>query len=105
MDLSKSLEANLDELKKMTIELAYSSDHLLDENQVITLLNYGPEMFRDVKNALQYRIDGSKFDTMVPSSMTRDVELKKDKKNQEKEKRKMVSMVFKKSLLEVIDAP
>lgn len=32
MDLSKSLEANLDELKKMTIELAYSSDHLLDEN-------------------------------------------------------------------------
>lgn len=38
-------------------------------------------MFRDVKNALQYRIDGSKFDTMVPSSMTRDVELKKDKKN------------------------
>lgn len=39
-----------------------------------------PEIFRDVKNALQYGRDGFKIDTVVSALRTRDVELKKEKR-------------------------
>lgn len=52
MDLNRSLEANLDDLKKMTIKLADSGEELFEENQAIILLNFVPYILKDVKNAL-----------------------------------------------------
>ncbi|OAE31341.1 hypothetical protein AXG93_4510s1170 [Marchantia polymorpha subsp. ruderalis] len=52
MDQAKSLEANLDEFLKMTIELANSGDkeELSDENKAIIILNSLPEAYREINN-------------------------------------------------------
>ncbi|OAE23382.1 hypothetical protein AXG93_1660s1410 [Marchantia polymorpha subsp. ruderalis] len=54
MDQAKSLEANLDEFLKMTIELANSGDKekLSDENKAIIILNSLPQAYREVKSAI-----------------------------------------------------
>lgn len=44
------------------------------------MLNSIPNVFQEVKNALQYRRDGLKFDIIVSFLRTRDVELKQEKK-------------------------
>ena len=51
MDASKSLGQNLDEFKKMTVELANAGadEKLSDENEAIILFNSLPESFRDVR--------------------------------------------------------
>ncbi|TXG51781.1 hypothetical protein EZV62_024305 [Acer yangbiense] len=55
MDPSKNLGQNLDEFKKMTIELANvgTYEKLSDKNDVIILLNSLPESFKNVKAAIQ----------------------------------------------------
>ncbi|KAK0573894.1 hypothetical protein LWI29_015123 [Acer saccharum] len=56
MDHSKGLGQNLDEFKKMIIELANARENekLSDENKAIILLNSLPESFKDVKAAIKY---------------------------------------------------
>ncbi|TXG57692.1 hypothetical protein EZV62_015521 [Acer yangbiense] len=56
MDPSKNLSQNLDEFKKMTIELANDggNEKLSDENEAIILLNSLHESFKDVKAAIKY---------------------------------------------------
>ncbi|TXG66086.1 hypothetical protein EZV62_007361 [Acer yangbiense] len=58
MDHSKGLSQNLDEFKKMTIELANAGENekLRDENEAIILLNSLPESFKDVKAAIKYAL-------------------------------------------------
>lgn len=46
MDISKSLETNLDRLEKMTIELNDSSEELSNENMTIILLNSVISLYR-----------------------------------------------------------
>lgn len=43
-------------------------------------MNYIPRVYRKEKNALQYERNGLKFDIVVSTLTTRDVELKQDKK-------------------------
>lgn len=52
----KTLDQNLDEFPRMTIELANSkeSEALSDENQAIILLNYLIESFKEVKSTIKY---------------------------------------------------
>ncbi|KAK0590137.1 hypothetical protein LWI29_023132 [Acer saccharum] len=57
MNPSKGLGQNLDEFKKMTIELANAGEKkkkLSDENETIILLNSLLESFKDVKAAIKY---------------------------------------------------
>lgn len=79
MDAIKSLECNLDKLKKMTIKLIDTGEELFDENKGIILLNSVPDMYRKVKNMLQYGSDCLNINTMVSAHRRRDVKLKQDK--------------------------
>lgn len=45
MDNAKTLEANLDDFKKITIELIYIGEVVSDENQIVILLNALLESF------------------------------------------------------------
>lgn len=80
MDTSKSLESNLDKLKGMTIELPNSGGDLSDENQAIILLSSIHEVFWEVKNVFPYKRYRLKFDTVLSSLGTRDVELEQENK-------------------------
>lgn len=64
----------------MTIELADSGENFSEENQAFILLNFVLELCRDVKNVLRYGRDGLKFDIVIFALGTRDVELKKGKR-------------------------
>lgn len=83
MDISKSLETNLDGLEKMTIELNDSSEELSNENMTIILLNSVISLFREVKNVIQYGSGrgGLNFNTVVSSLKTRDSKLKQEKRD------------------------
>ncbi|TXG53283.1 hypothetical protein EZV62_022452 [Acer yangbiense] len=56
MNASKGLGQNLDDFKKMTIELANTGidEKLSDENEAIILLNSLPDSYKDVKAAIKY---------------------------------------------------
>lgn len=54
MDNAKTLEANLDDFKKITIELIYIGEVVSDENQIVILLNALLESFDWIRAAIEY---------------------------------------------------
>lgn len=54
MDSSKSLTDNLDEFKKIVLEFKNLGEKLDDDNEAYVLLNFLPESYKEVKNALKY---------------------------------------------------
>ncbi|TXG46510.1 hypothetical protein EZV62_027990 [Acer yangbiense] len=83
MDASKGLDKNLDEYKKMTIELANASDNekLSDENEAIILLNSLPDSFKDVKAAIKYGRTSLSLEECISALKSKELELKIEKKD------------------------
>ncbi|KAK0606563.1 hypothetical protein LWI29_000689 [Acer saccharum] len=83
MDASKGLGENLDDFKKMTIELANASEDekLSDENEAIILLNSLPDSFKDVKAAIKYGRTSLSLEECISALKSKDLELKMEKKD------------------------
>ncbi|KAK0579981.1 hypothetical protein LWI29_034466 [Acer saccharum] len=83
MDASKGLGKNLDEFKKMTTELANAGDNekLSDENEVIILLNFLPDSFKDVKAAIKYSGTSLSLELCISALKSKELELKIEKKD------------------------
>ncbi|TXG60980.1 hypothetical protein EZV62_012343 [Acer yangbiense] len=72
---------NLDEFKKMTIELANAGvdEKLSDENEAIILLNSLPDSFKDVKAAIKYGRTSLSLEECISALKSKDLELKMEK--------------------------
>ncbi|TXG53355.1 hypothetical protein EZV62_022524 [Acer yangbiense] len=83
MDASKGLGKNLDDFKKMTIELANAGEDgkLSDENEVIILLNSLPDSFKDVKAAIKYGRSSLSLEECISALKSKKLELKIEKKD------------------------
>ncbi|TXG58940.1 hypothetical protein EZV62_016769 [Acer yangbiense] len=81
MNASKGLGQNLDDFKKMTIELANAGDDekLSDENEAIILLNSLPDSFKDVKVAIKYGRTSLSLEECIFALKSKDLELKIEK--------------------------
>ncbi|TXG56949.1 hypothetical protein EZV62_018262 [Acer yangbiense] len=83
MNASKGLGQNLDDFKKMTIELANAGidEKLSDENEVVILLNSLPDSFKDVKAAIKYGRTSLSLEECISVLKSKDLELKMEKKD------------------------
>ncbi|TXG64190.1 hypothetical protein EZV62_011184 [Acer yangbiense] len=83
MDPSKGLGQNLDEFKKMTIELANTEDNekLTDENKAIIILNSLIDSFNNVKAAIKYRRNSLTLEEYISALKSKNLELKIEKKD------------------------
>ncbi|TXG53835.1 hypothetical protein EZV62_019091 [Acer yangbiense] len=83
MDPSKGLGQNLDEFKKMTIELANvgEKEKLSDENEAIILLNSLLESFKDVKAAIKYGRTSLSLEECISALKSKELELKIERKD------------------------
>ena len=83
MNPSKGLGQNLDEFKKMTIELANAGENekLSDENEAIILLNSLPDSFKDVKAAIKYGRSSLSLEECISALKSKDLELKIERKD------------------------
>ncbi|TXG48522.1 hypothetical protein EZV62_024397 [Acer yangbiense] len=83
MNPSKGLGQNLDEFKKMTIELANAGEKekLSDENEAIILLNSLPESFKDVKAAIKYGRSSLSLEECISALKSKELELKIERKD------------------------
>ena len=67
MDSSKNLTENLDEFKKIVSDFKSLEDKLSDENEAFVLLNFLPETYKELKNALKYGRESIKTDDIISS--------------------------------------
>ncbi|KAK4841553.1 hypothetical protein QYF36_006375 [Acer negundo] len=83
MNPSKNLDQNLDEFKKMTIELANAGENekLSNENETIILLNALPDSFKDVKATIKYGRTSLSLVECISALKSKDLELKIENKN------------------------
>ncbi|TXG57989.1 hypothetical protein EZV62_015818 [Acer yangbiense] len=83
MNASKGLDQNLDDFKKITIELANASidEKLSDENEAIILLNSLPDSYKDVKAAIKYGRTSLSLEECISALKSKDLELKMEKKD------------------------
>ncbi|PON87218.1 hypothetical protein TorRG33x02_169950, partial [Trema orientale] len=81
INTSKSLEQNLDEFLRMTIELANSGENeaLSNENQAIIILNSLPDSFKEVKSAIKYGRTSITLEEVLSALRSKDLELKVEK--------------------------
>ncbi|KAA0067607.1 retrotransposon protein, putative, Ty1-copia subclass [Cucumis melo var. makuwa] len=83
MDQSKSLEENLDEFQKIIVDLSNIGEKMSDENQAVILLNSLPETYREVKAAIKYGRDSLTMSIVLDALKTRNLEIKKERKDGE----------------------
>ncbi|TXG60237.1 hypothetical protein EZV62_014810 [Acer yangbiense] len=83
MNPSKNLDQNLNEFKKMTIELANvgENEKLSNENEAIILINALPDSFKDVKAAIKYGRTSLSFEECIFALKSKDLELKIENKD------------------------
>ncbi|TXG63255.1 hypothetical protein EZV62_010249 [Acer yangbiense] len=83
MNPSKGIGQNLNEFKKMTIELtnAGEKEKLSDENEAIILLNSLPESFKDVKAAIKYGRTSLSLEECISALKSKELELKIERKD------------------------
>ncbi|TXG54207.1 hypothetical protein EZV62_019463 [Acer yangbiense] len=81
--LEMALGQNLDEFKKMTIELANTRDNekLNDENEAIILLNSLPKSFKDVKATIKYGRSSLTLEECISALKSKNLELKIERKD------------------------
>ncbi|KAA0038009.1 Retrovirus-related Pol polyprotein from transposon TNT 1-94 [Cucumis melo var. makuwa] len=83
MDQSKSLEENLNEFQKIVVDLNNIGEKMSDENQAIILLNSLPETYREVKAAIKYGRDSLTMSIVFDALKTRNLKIKKERKDGE----------------------
>ncbi|TXG65726.1 hypothetical protein EZV62_007001 [Acer yangbiense] len=83
MNPNKNLDQNVDEFKKMTIELANAGENekLSNENEAIILLNALPDSFKDVKAAIKYGRTSLSLEECISALKSKDLELKIENKD------------------------
>ena len=81
MNSSKSLDENLDEFRKLTIELANSGEKesMSDENQAIIILNSLTDTYKEVKSAIKYGRTQITLDEVVSALRSKEFEIKSEK--------------------------
>ena len=81
MNMSKSLEKNLDDFLRATIELANSSENesLCKKNHAIILLHSLLESYKEVTVAIKYGRTSITLDEIVFALRSRDLEIKTEK--------------------------
>lgn len=80
MNSSKSLDENLDELKRLTKEFATIGDKLGSEREATLLINSLPEAYRDMKIALNYEKDSINLESVISAIKCKELELKQKSK-------------------------
>ncbi|KAA0046503.1 Retrovirus-related Pol polyprotein from transposon TNT 1-94 [Cucumis melo var. makuwa] len=83
IDQSKSLEENLNEFQKIVVDLNNIGEKMSDENQTIILLNSLPKTYREVKAAIKYGQDSLTMSIVLDALKTRNLEIKKERKDGE----------------------
>lgn len=83
MNTTKSLEQNLDEFFRITIELANlgEGEALNDENQAIILLNSMPNSYKEVKSTIKYERTSITLEEVLSALRLRDLELKTERQS------------------------
>ena len=83
MGTAKSLEENLDDFLKMTIELANSGEGeaMSDENQAIIILNSLPDAYKEVKTAIKYGRTEITLEEVVSALRSKDFEMRSEKQS------------------------
>ena len=76
MDVTKSVEENLDEFLKMTLVLKGTDQELGDSSLAMILLNSLPDEYLVVKNALQYTGTVPSVDLIIAGLKFRELELR-----------------------------
>ena len=82
MDVSKDLDANLDEFNRLCLNLANCEQNFSDEHFAVILLNSLPDSYREIKNAIKYGRDSLTFETVVSALKSRDLELRNETKGE-----------------------
>lgn len=78
---AKSLEENIDVFNEITISLANIDEEISEENQAILLLNSLPESHNDLKTTMKYGRQTLTLEDVLVALRSRDLELKKEKRN------------------------
>lgn len=76
MEPSKALELNLDDFKKVSIELANIGEAISDENQAVILLNFLPKSFNAIRVATEYGRDSLSLDVVVATLRYKELKMK-----------------------------
>lgn len=76
MDPLKALELNIDDFKKVTIELTNIGEAISDENHVVILLNFLPKSFDAIKAAVEYGRDILSLDVVITTLSSKELEMK-----------------------------
>ena len=82
MDISKDLDANLDEFNRLCLNLDNCDKKFSDEHFAVILLNSLPDSYREIKNAIKYGRESLTFETIVNALKSRDLELKNETKGE-----------------------
>ena len=83
MNQSKGLKENLNEFKKIIVDLNNISEKMSDENQAVILLNSLLETYREVKAAIKYGRDSLTMSVVLDALKTRSLKIKKERKDGE----------------------
>ncbi|KAE8649708.1 hypothetical protein Csa_011950 [Cucumis sativus] len=83
MNQSKGLKENLNEFKKIIVDLNNINEKMSDENQAVILLNSLLETYREVKAAIKYGRDSLTMSVVLDALKTRSLKIKKERKDGE----------------------
>lgn len=74
MDSTKPLRDNLDDYKKINLELKSLGETIGDNNETFILLNSLPEAYKEMKNALKYGRESIIIDVIISVLKTKEME-------------------------------
>lgn len=80
MDPSKTLEYNLNEFKKIDVELSNIDEKISDENQAIIILNTLLDFYKDLKSATKYGRESLYLEGVLGALRSRELENKFEKR-------------------------
>ena len=95
IDPSKDLEENLDNFRKLNLDLENFKQKFADERKEVILLSSPPESFKEVRNAIEYARDTLTSDILVNSIRSKVLEFKIERKvgvSGESFKRNLISL-------------
>ena len=83
MNQSKGLKENLNEFLKIIVDLNNIDGKMLDENQTVILLNSLPKTYQEVLATIKYGRDSLAMNVVLDALNTRNLEIKKERKDGE----------------------
>lgn len=83
MNLSKSLDENLDDLKKLTNAFNQSGETLGTKSEATILINSIHDPYKEVRSAIKYGRENVSTESIINALRCKDLELKIESKNYE----------------------